>query len=93
MISPEGKSNDRNSTFDFKSYMTRKGESVSAALNVSVPLQEPLTIQEAVRYSLLAGGKRVRPLLCIAACELVGGDEATVSRLCSRDDPHELSNP
>ncbi|XP_010489832.1 PREDICTED: geranylgeranyl pyrophosphate synthase 11, chloroplastic-like [Camelina sativa] len=78
MILLEGKNNDRNSTFDFKSYMIRKAESVSAALDVSVPLQEPLTIQEAVRYSLLAGGKRVRPLLCIAACELVGGDEATV---------------
>ncbi len=26
------------------------------------------------RYSLLAGGKRVRPALCLAACDLVGGD-------------------
>ncbi|XP_010501930.1 PREDICTED: geranylgeranyl pyrophosphate synthase 11, chloroplastic-like [Camelina sativa] len=77
MILLEGKSNDPNSAFDFKSYMIRKAESVSAAFNVSVPLQEPLTIPEAVRYSLLTGGKRVRPLLCIAACELVGVDEAT----------------
>ncbi|EOA33076.1 hypothetical protein CARUB_v10016413mg [Capsella rubella] len=77
VIPTEGNSNDRHSPFDFKSYMNRKAESVSAALNVSVPLQEPLTVQEALRYSLLAGGKRVRPLLCIAACELVGGDEAT----------------
>ncbi|KAI3679404.1 hypothetical protein L2E82_51313 [Cichorium intybus] len=30
-----------------------------------------------MRYSLLAGGKRVRPILCIAACELVGGDDST----------------
>jgi geranylgeranyl diphosphate synthase type II len=29
---------------------------------------------EAMRYSLFAGGKRVRPILCIAACESVGGD-------------------
>ncbi|PPR91523.1 hypothetical protein GOBAR_AA29159 [Gossypium barbadense] len=29
-----------------------------------------------MRYSLLAGGKRVRPILCIASCELVGGDES-----------------
>ena len=27
-----------------------------------------------MRYSLLAGGKRLRPILCLAACELVGGD-------------------
>ncbi|MGC4046916.1 MAG: polyprenyl synthetase family protein [Armatimonas sp.] len=30
-------------------------------------------LSESMRYSLLAGGKRVRPLLCIAACEAVGG--------------------
>lgn len=77
MIPPQGKSNDHNCAYDFKSYMIRKAESVNAALDVSVPLLKPLTIQEAVRYSLLAGGKRVRPLLCIAACEVVGGDEAT----------------
>lgn len=92
MTPPEGKSNDRNSAFDFNSYMICKAESVSAALNVSVPLQEPITIQEAVRYSLLAGGKRVRPLLCIAACELVGGDEATaMSAACAVEMIHTSS--
>ncbi|XVE78656.1 hypothetical protein DITRI_Ditri13aG0164000 [Diplodiscus trichospermus] len=28
-----------------------------------------------MRYSFLAGGKRIRPILCIASCKLVGGDE------------------
>ena len=32
------------------------------------------SLREAMRYSLLAGGKRLRPILCLAACELVGGD-------------------
>ncbi|VVA97633.1 unnamed protein product [Arabis nemorensis] len=92
MIPPEGKSNNGNSAFDFKSYMIRKAESVSAALDVSVPLLKPLTIQEAVRYSLLAGGKRVRPLLCIAACELVGGDEAiAMSAACAVEMIHTSS--
>jgi geranylgeranyl diphosphate synthase type II len=92
MIPPKGKSNDRNFAFDFKSYMIRKAESVSMALNVSVPPQDPLAIQEAVRYSLLAGGKRVRPLLCIAACELVGGDEATaMSAACAVEMIHTSS--
>lgn len=82
MIPPERKRNS--STFDFKSYMIGKAESVNAALDVSLPLLKPLTIQEAVRYSLLAGGKRVRSLLCIAACELVGGDETTaMSAACA----------
>src|SRR3569832_1059942 len=34
---------------------------------------EPTLIHEAVRYSLFAGGKRLRPILCLAACEAVGG--------------------
>ena len=28
-----------------------------------------------MRYSLLAGGKRIRPIMCIAACEMLGGSE------------------
>jgi geranylgeranyl diphosphate synthase type II len=32
-------------------------------------------IQESMRYSLLAGGKRIRPILCLAACEMFGGSE------------------
>ena len=93
MVTPHGKGNDHNSSiFDFKSYMILKAESVNAALDVCVPLMKPLTIQEAVRYSLLAGGKRVRPLLCIAACELVGGDEATaMSAACAVEILHTSS--
>lgn len=92
MIPPERKGNDHNSAFDFKLYMIRKAESVNAALDASVPLLKPLTIQEAVRYSLLAGGKRVRPLLCIAACELVGGDETTaMSAACAVEMIHTSS--
>ncbi|KAG5405771.1 hypothetical protein IGI04_011890 [Brassica rapa subsp. trilocularis] len=92
MITPEGKRNDHSSTFDFKSYMIGKAESVNAALDVSLPLLKPLTIQEAVRYSLLAGGKRVRSLLCIAACELVGGDEAiAMSAACAVEMIHTSS--
>ncbi|KFK23874.1 hypothetical protein AALP_AAs55477U000100 [Arabis alpina] len=30
-----------------------------------------------MRYTLLSGGKRVRPMLCLAACELVGGQDST----------------
>ena len=31
---------------------------------------------DAMRYSLQVGGKRIRPMLCLAACEAVGGDQA-----------------
>ncbi|MCB1077250.1 MAG: polyprenyl synthetase family protein [Verrucomicrobiae bacterium] len=40
------------------------------------PKTRPATIHEAMRYSVFAGGKRLRPILCLAACEACGGDEA-----------------
>ncbi|KAJ0982175.1 hypothetical protein J5N97_010430 [Dioscorea zingiberensis] len=62
--------------FDFKGYMLSKAAAVNRALDLAVPLDEPRRIHEAMRYSLLACGKRVRPILCIAACELAGGPQA-----------------
>lgn len=38
----------------------------------------PARLREAMNYSLLAGGKRLRPVLCMAGTELFGGDKATV---------------
>ncbi|KAL3378070.1 hypothetical protein AABB24_004149 [Solanum stoloniferum] len=66
------------SVFDFKSYMLQKIKSVNQALDAAVPIREPTKFHEAMRYSLLSEGKRVCPVLCIAACELVGGQESTV---------------
>ncbi|XP_058072590.1 geranylgeranyl pyrophosphate synthase, chloroplastic-like [Magnolia sinica] len=78
--------------FDFKSYMLQKGSSVNQALDRAISLREPETIHEAMRYSLLAGGKRVRPVLCIAACELVGGDEITaMPSACAIEMIHTMS--
>jgi geranylgeranyl diphosphate synthase type II len=37
-------------------------------------------VSEAARYSLLGGGKRVRAVLCIAACDMLGGDTALAAR-------------
>ena len=45
-----------------------------------------------MRYSLLAGGKRVRPALCLAACELVGGDiAAAMPSACALEMIHTMS--
>ncbi len=53
---------------------------VEDALDRALPEEDawPATIHRAVRYSLFAGGKRIRPQLVLAACEAVGGahDEA-----------------
>ena len=37
-------------------------------------------VSEAARYSLLGGGKRVRAVLCIAACDMLGGDTTLAAR-------------
>lgn len=79
-------------TFNFNSYMIEKGVSVNTALNDAVLVQDPPMIHEAMRYSLLAGGKRVRPMLCIAACELVGGHQSSaMPAACAVEMIHTMS--
>lgn len=78
--------------FDFKSYMRQRANSVNQALDAAVSLRDPRKIHEAMRYSLLAGGKRVRPVLCIAACELVGGEESiAMPAACAVEMIHTMS--
>ncbi|MEZ4548180.1 MAG: polyprenyl synthetase family protein [Thermodesulfobacteriota bacterium] len=62
--------------FDIKSYIARNRAEIDGALDLLVRGTEPPStrLMEAVRYSLLAGGKRLRPILMLAACEAVGGD-------------------
>src|SRR5712671_6106283 len=54
-------------------YMAAQQKAVDGALDCWVPPQDqnPATIHRAMRYSLFAGGKRIRPLLAIAAAEAV----------------------
>ncbi|KAL0431283.1 UNVERIFIED_CONTAM: Geranylgeranyl pyrophosphate synthase, chloroplastic [Sesamum radiatum] len=88
----ESKSIEKAPTFDFKNYMLGKASSVNKALEEAILLREPLKIHESMRYSLLAGGKRVRPMLCIAACELVGGQESTaMPAACAVEMIHTMS--
>ncbi|KAK3017899.1 hypothetical protein RJ639_005205 [Escallonia herrerae] len=78
--------------FQFDDYMVKKAKTVNKALEEIIPLQKPIIIHEAMRYSLLAGGKRVRPVLCLAACELVGGGEAlAIPMACAVEMIHTMS--
>ncbi|MCP9848367.1 geranylgeranyl diphosphate synthase CrtE [Cyanobium sp. Morenito 9A2] len=61
-------------SFEFAAYLEAARLRVEAALDVSLGPERPESLREAMRYSLLAGGKRLRPILCLAACELAGGD-------------------
>lgn len=60
---------------ELKSYIKQKGQIIDAALDAMI--QESRlspALVEAMKYSLMAGGKRIRPVLCLAACEAVGGE-------------------
>jgi geranylgeranyl diphosphate synthase type II len=59
---------------DITSYLSRKKDSVDKTLEKLVPPAKifPSSVHEAMRYSLFAGGKRVRPILAIAAAEALG---------------------
>ncbi len=52
----------------------------------------PAALRESVEYSLMAGGKRLRPVLVIAACEALGGPlEAAIPAACSIEMIHTYS--
>ncbi len=59
---------------DIKSYLEQKRQNVDRFLDSVVPGENapPATLHKAMRYSLFAGGKRVRPILAIAAFEATG---------------------
>src|SRR5512141_1243995 len=61
---------------DLKNYLSRRCQLVDTALDKYLPNENelPSVLHKAMRYSVFAGGKRVRPILLLAACEAVGGD-------------------
>ena len=64
---------------DLKAYLREQRERVEAALQNYLPSDEAGgQVLRAMRYSLFAGGKRLRPILCLAAAQAVGGDPARV---------------
>jgi len=64
-------------SMDIGQYLKQQGLRVNAALERLVPGEEvpPETIHKAMRYSLFAGGKRIRPVLALAAAEAVSGGQ------------------
>jgi geranylgeranyl diphosphate synthase type II len=68
------------STFDLDGYLKERRALVDEALERFLPGEDapPPTVHRAMRYSVLAGGKRLRPTLVIAGAEAVGAPAATV---------------
>jgi len=65
---------------DLKAYLQIQREKVEKALTLILPeLEGPSAdVVKAMRYSLFAGGKRLRPILCIAGAEALGADGSHV---------------
>ncbi|MBW4577654.1 MAG: polyprenyl synthetase family protein [Aphanothece sp. CMT-3BRIN-NPC111] len=82
----------REAPFDLSTYLAERQAQVEAALDSSLPLTYPEKIYESMRYSLLAGGKRLRPILCLATCELAGGTiEMAMPTACALEMIHTMS--
>ena len=80
--------------FDLSAYLATRTESVNAALDRFLPSEKtkPATIHQAMRYSLFAGGKRMRPAVLLAAAAACGGKEANAMPLaCAVECIHTYS--
>jgi geranylgeranyl diphosphate synthase type II len=88
--SPDPDNSDKE--FDLSIYLTERKKLVDAALDRSIQVEYPEKIYEAMRYSLMAGGKRVRPILCLASCEMVGGTiDMAMATACALEMVHTMS--
>jgi geranylgeranyl diphosphate synthase type II len=80
--------------FAIEQYLKTRAQAVEDVLNRLLPanLQSPPPIAEAMRYSLLAGGKRIRPILCLATVETLGTDwQSALPAACSIEMIHTYS--
>jgi geranylgeranyl diphosphate synthase type II len=79
---------------DLRCYLKDRQAQVDAALQRFLPAEEilPASLHKAMRYSVFAGGKRIRPILLLAACEAVGGDpERALPAACALEMIHTYS--
>jgi geranylgeranyl diphosphate synthase type II len=75
-------------------YLSSRSAAVDKALDRFLPKAtvKPTTIHKAMRYSIFAGGKRLRPILCLAAAEAAGGEiEPALPLACAVECIHTYS--
>ena len=81
-------------SFDLTTYLDTRRALVDGALERVLPSEDavPVTLHRAMRYSVLAPGKRLRPTLVIAGAEAVGGDaKAVLDTACALELIHTYS--
>jgi geranylgeranyl diphosphate synthase type II len=82
------------SPMNLAAYLKARQKTIDCALDRYLPKAntKPPTIHEAIRYSLFAGGKRLRPVLCLAAAEACGGNaERALPLACAIECIHTYS--
>ena len=83
-----------NAAEDLQEYLTARRSEIDAALLAALPAPPacPSSVADAMRYSVTAGGKRLRPILCLASAEAVGGDRrAAMPAACALEFIHTYS--
>jgi geranylgeranyl diphosphate synthase type II len=78
----------------FRDYMRQQQTLIDAELDRLVPSENtaPATIHRAMRYSLFAGGKRIRPTLCLEAARAVSDDApGSIEAACALEMVHTYS--
>src|SRR5574344_3020091 len=75
-----------------KEEMKKNIELVERKLDEFIPISYPEKIFESMRYSVLAGGKRLRPIMCLEACKVFGGNiEDALATACAIEMLHTQS--
>jgi farnesyl diphosphate synthase len=77
---------------DFEAWNRSQLDRVESALSAWVPMSAPAGLGQAMRYGVLDGGKRLRPLLVLAAADAVGGQaDAALRAACAVELIHAYS--
>jgi geranylgeranyl diphosphate synthase, type II len=85
---------DSGRLMELMDYLSTRTAEVDAALDRYLPKakERPATLHAAMRYSVFAGGKRLRPVLCLAAAEACGGEiSAALAPACAVELMHTYS--
>jgi geranylgeranyl diphosphate synthase type II len=81
-------------TMDLKAYLKTLATKIDQTMDTLLPqkTQYPGVLYDSMRYSLFAGGKRLRPVLTLATVEALGGDvEAALPIACTLEMVHTYS--
>jgi geranylgeranyl diphosphate synthase type II len=79
---------------DLGEYLAARKEEVERELSRLLPAETawPATLHRAIRHSLFAGGKRLRPILCLTAAETIGGEsQPALAPACALEMIHTYS--